>query len=500
MSEYLLWFIPILALLLIPIIIFLWNNISMLWLNISATLIVISLPFERIPSLDISGFTIRFSQVFTVISIGFAVLLWLKGELINYNWSKLNYWIFALFVSMLPSLFFVENWSRFIATFTATTIVFFAALIIANFLKFRLQTIVGLFISMISVGAFAFYQFFGDLLGLPISLTFLRETYTKKVFGFPRIHSTALEPLYFAGMLFFPIFVSLILFLQPNLGSNVIESVQLKTKFWGSRFNKFILNKKVFKYFLKGNNYINLKSIVEAKICSLEPNKLFLALLIFFSTLFVLTIAKGAWLAIVITLFGLVITTWNKLNWKMLFTNIILLLCIVSPILFIAYLTFPQVQNSADKVFQNFAETATGISSTSTERSNFQGLAVNLLDSSTIFGIGSGQYGIKADRPLRSMKADKNQYFIVNNVYLEIWLEEGLFFLIIFCGMWVLLLLQGIAELSKKAFLSVENSVHLAIILAVISSLIQWQTFSPIYIMPIFILLGLLANFNQNHE
>jgi O-antigen ligase len=69
-------------------------------------------------------------------------------------------------------------------------------------------------ISALVACAFGFYQFFGDLIGIPTSLTGLRDAYTKKEFlGFPRIQSTALEPLYFANYLLLPISLSIVVYL-----------------------------------------------------------------------------------------------------------------------------------------------------------------------------------------------------------------------------------------------------------------------------------------------
>jgi O-antigen ligase len=55
--------------------------------------------------------------------------------------------------------------------------------------------------------AFGFYQFAGDLMGLPLDVTGLRAPYSGQVFGFPRIQAMSLEPLYFANYLLLPISV-----------------------------------------------------------------------------------------------------------------------------------------------------------------------------------------------------------------------------------------------------------------------------------------------------
>jgi O-antigen ligase len=86
-------------------------------------------------------------------------------------------------------------------------------------LKERNQRIVTnvLYVVTAACCLFGLYQFAGDLLGLPTSLTGLRPQYTKAVFGFPRIHSTALEPLYFANFLLIP----LIILIYKTLTNNI---------------------------------------------------------------------------------------------------------------------------------------------------------------------------------------------------------------------------------------------------------------------------------------
>lgn len=480
-----------LAFVFVPLFNYFWKNVNLSWLNYSTLFIVITLPFERLPSLELFNFTFRFSQLFTLFTLALFLALLIQGKLQNHKWNPLGYWLFALVTASIPSLFFVEDWSRFTVTSVATIIVFIAAFLISNFLISRRLAFFGLILSLFLVSIFGYFQLFADLLGFPTSVTFLKETYTKKVFGFPRVHSTAAEPLYFAGMLFLPIYASLLFYLKSitNLQFFTKLKSNLNSKL-GSDFSNTFLT--TFSKFYPLLILINLVKNVPKYIADLA-----LGFLIFFSILFTITIAKGAWLALLIGLVFLSLFTWKKFNWLPLISKLILAISLALPVLYISSLTFPPVQQSLNKVVQNFSETASGVSSTSTERANFQDLAVSLLSENIVMGIGSGQYGIISERPLRSLKTSKDQFFIVNNVYLEIWLEEGLLFLFIFLAMWLWVIISSLQKLYKLQKLSVENIMELSIIIAIISYLIQWQTFSPIYIMPIFILLGLAANFNK---
>jgi len=457
-----------------PIFYWVWKKAELNWLNLVSLLIIFSLPFERIPSLEIMGITLRLSQIFTLIGLGVFAILFLKNKFLNFKWSKINYWLAALVLATVPSLLNVINWNRYFITAIATLIVFCAAFLIANFLKNKITAMIGLIASFLTVSLFGYFQFFADLLGAPTSISLLKQTYTKAIFGFPRVHSTAQEPLYFAGMLFLPIFICLIIYLNSAL------------------------NDKLGKQIIKSSGVVKNQSF--SKILKLTTSNFFLILLLLFVGLFIITIAKGAWFAALIVIPFFIIGTWNKFNFKKLFFQIVALACFFYPLVIILAYTSPNFQNSLNKVTENFSETLLGTSSTFTERDNFQSLASNLLMPEAIIGIGSGQYGILSERPLRSLKTDYNQYFIVNNVYLEIWLEQGITFLILFIGMLLWLVLNGIKSIKNLDSFNLIQSIHLSIILAVICSLIQWFTFSPIYIMPIFILLGLLANFNQYDE
>src|SRR5690606_5741903 len=55
------------------------------------------------------------------------------------------------------------------------------------------------------VGVFGIYQFLGDAVGLPLSLTGLDQGYSLAVLGFPRIQAFSVEPLYLGNYLLLPL-------------------------------------------------------------------------------------------------------------------------------------------------------------------------------------------------------------------------------------------------------------------------------------------------------
>jgi O-antigen ligase len=70
-----------------------------------------------------------------------------------------------------------------------------------DFLKIR----AAILISAALVAAFGLWQFVGDMAGAGVGLTGLRPQYTKVILGFTRVQSTSLEPLYFADYLILPL-------------------------------------------------------------------------------------------------------------------------------------------------------------------------------------------------------------------------------------------------------------------------------------------------------
>ncbi|MFA6954158.1 MAG: O-antigen ligase family protein, partial [Patescibacteria group bacterium] len=166
------------------------------------------LPFERIGAVDYAGITIRPSQVIAVILI----ITWLtqkafKGKL---EWQKQPIlWPILFFLGVNAiGLTHAENLQRSVMVFAFTAFTLLIGLLIPQIIKTEAQVKIvylTLAITTLLVSCFGLFQFLGDLAGLPTSITGLRDLYTKDILGFPRVQSTALEPLYFANFLILPI-------------------------------------------------------------------------------------------------------------------------------------------------------------------------------------------------------------------------------------------------------------------------------------------------------
>ena len=424
-----------------------WPKINTSWLSELCRWVVISLPFERIPSVQLGGGNVRISQVLVLIGLWFLLILFLKKDkLLLAKKFHQNTFILVLFVIVSATSWFnIEDFNRFLNTYIATVITFAAFFLIANFTENILERIKELSVTMFFVGLFSVYQFVGDLAGLPILATGLREQYTKVVFGIPRIHGTALEPLYFAGMYFVPIFASLV----------------------------FIFTKKhFFKTKLRFTN---------------------IYLLFFFLLIFFLTLSKGAYPSLVAALGIFVVYGFKKLKMRSFLETIssfgFMVFILISFVLLYSDYIFSIVNRYWEHILGtlNFTET------TSVERLGFLTMAFKLLENNFLWGIGSGQFGVLA-KAISPLKLPGTSFLIVNNVYVEVWLEFGIFAALIF--IWFILwpVFKQARKLIKEKYWHTDNLLAASILVpSLLAYYIQWLFFSPIFIMPIFILIGLLA-------
>ena len=420
-----------------------WKSINLTWLNQLCRWLIISLPFERIPSIPVGSSNIRISQVLTLIGCYFVIVLLLKKDpqLLRIKLNSIFWLSIAFFVTSLGSLYFVKDLNRYLTTEIATIICFLASILVSHFTIDPSKRIKEFLLSIVIVCSFGVWQFVGDLAGLPTMLTGLREQYTKIVFGFPRIQGTAIEPLYFGGMLLVPLFLTL---------SKIFDD--------------------------------------------LKYQKLYRAILhfSFIFIVFILTLSKGAWLAFGIGL-GLYLVYNSKSLWlkfidlklasflKIIFTLVVVLAG--------AYFLFTPLRAGVDTTVNHVLATFDGNSTTIVERSRFVDGALELLQTNPILGIGGGQYGTNFEL------GSDGGFLIVNNAYLEVWLEHGLFALIVFC----LFLFLPIFKLLKTK--SPKNDwIVSGLIFGLISYYVQWFTFSPVFIMPIFILVGLAFCYAQNAD
>jgi O-antigen ligase len=439
----------------------LWAFAKFEWLPKISSLLVISLPFERIPSISLGGSNIRISQLLVLLGMWtFFVLLFKRdSELMKTQINRFNYFLFAFLLFSIPSWFMITDFKRFIVTEFAAVIVFAGFFLLSQFARDLVDRVKDIINTMIFVTLFGYYQFVGDMIGLPLWLTGLRENYTKIVFGIPRIHATAIEPLYFAGMLFLCIFVTASYFYLDKqlVYPRILKFLRL------DNFSNHITNGSLFIFFLVAF-FLTLSKSAIVVFLAMFPFFIFLLVQIFNINLFLVF----------------------RRSWKTLAT--------ISTILISVYSFTPSVQSIWSGIYSNFADTIYGQSASSGERSLFLKAFNEMIVNNTVFGISSGHYGVEAGYYI-PFQTGLDSYLIVNNVYLEIWLEHGLIPLLCFLGLLSVLSFVFLRKIIMNLRQEPEAScVNVSVFFAFLAYCFQWLTFSPIFIMPIFIIMGLIAN------
>jgi O-antigen ligase len=398
------------------------------------------LPFERIPTVEIAGASIKINHVLLfVVALGY-ILSKLKDNPKVVS-DPLRWPIFAFFVSLFISLPVAINLSRSIE------VLFFMTLMVAIYLlvvqivsdkKALIAVIKGIIWGGVFVGFFAVYQFLGDMVGLPTSLTLLKPGYDKSTFGFARVQSFSQEPLYFANYIFIPLFISLVLMIRG----------QIQT----------IINKNL--------------SYVLCAVLLID---------------FVIALSRGAYIGAVIAFIVLaIIQARNIFTLKTTFA-------IITAVFFVglgSYLALVRSNpDSLDKFIEHVAVQDRYEGESVVSRLSASSQAIDIWESRKAFGSGIGNFG-----PI-VQGADTTPdggWFIVNNEYLEILAENGAVGLFFFIVMIVAFFVRGtIAFIAAKDKLL--KSLMLGLMIALLAILVQYATFSTLYIIHFWFLLGLIG-------
>ena len=394
-----------------------------------------ALPFERIPTLEVFGFTLK---IIYVVGPIFLLLILFSGggkifnkkELLTSDWALILFWLLSMI-----SLFWTFDFTRGSIIFLLWTFVFLSYLIFSKILtdqSIRQKVEDVIIIATILVCIFGLYQFIGDSLGLAIKWTGLREAYTKSILGFPRIQSVALEPLYFANFLLVPFFLCA---------------------------KRYIISQKLF-----------------------NPYWLILVLVL---TNIILTISRGAYLAFGLSFFALIAYLFVS---KYTLKSIGILAGLIVSIILSLGLIFLFNGKSAK---QNFIEHAV-VENVEADGSSYDRIqtykkSIDLFKVNPILGSGLGSFGVLATpQKVISLKG----YQTVNNEYLELLSETGLLGLTLF----FLFLLFNLSEAitSYRGKNREQRMALAALILGCLAIFIQYNFFSTLYILYVWVFLSLL--------
>jgi O-Antigen ligase len=462
-----------------------WKRSNLGWLNSIAALIIFSYPFERIPSLDTALGTLKLGHL--LVGGGFALMgiLWLKRDpdFMKTKIHPMTLVLAAFFLLSLPSLVFVSNQSRLLTTLLATLISFGAVFLVLHFTtniwgKFKI-------LSFISIGILAFsgFQFFGDLIGLPIYFTGIKPIFQSNVFGIPRVHATFNEPAYFANALF--LFI-LMFFLYSVFEKNIFKAesaTQIKTK---------------------ATNVLGQIG----SLAQVHYQFVYVMLLLIMLTLFALTIAKSAWLIAPVVLLPVFLLAFFKYNVKYVVGWVSLVSFIGISLFGIILSSSPSLQSIVvDNIFHHLSETLDGRTATAKERSLYLDSAIELLPKNIITGIGPGQFGTAANKMILAGTEDTlagvkdTSDIITFNVYAEVWLEYGLLSFLSFLSLFGYAIWSNFrASFSRLGQRGETQLMRLVLGFYLVASLLQWFYISPIYINPIFIALGMLLHLDYRQK
>lgn len=400
-------------------------------------IIALSLPLERIGALEYSGLTIRLSQIFLIIT---GLAWFFKGVVRKKLGIAANPLIIPLIVFACINCLSVinaQNIERSVTVLVFTIFTMFLGLIVPNLVRSRAdlkKIIYVILVSAFLVSLFGIYQFVGDIIGLPPEITGLRELYTKEVLGFPRVQSTAYEPLYFANYLLIPLGLISALFL------------------------------------MRGR---------EAKPWVTIP------LTILFTTNLFLTISRGGYFGYIILVFVLaIIYLKNLLTPKKIIG--IALIAVAVGILVVRFLGATGTVN-----FEVYTEHVSNIfyGASFQERIETFDKAKEAYWDHPLVGIGVGAFGpFSAVHPY---VMPDGGFQIVNNEFIEILAETGMLGLLSF-----LVILAILAFRSIKAIRVGQDKYLKAVMAGLLASfmgiLVQYQTFSTLYIMHVWFLFGLM--------
>ncbi|MFA7309028.1 MAG: O-antigen ligase family protein [Patescibacteria group bacterium] len=399
-------------------------------------LFFITIPLERIGSFGLAGFTVRLSQIIIL------------GLLCFYFWSLVKkeqrevvmpypIVLYVIFLCAgLVSLITAKEQMRglFILIFDAFMISVPVVIVWLVDTRKKLEAIIAVLVYIsVVVCAFGFFQFFGDLIGLPQALTGLSDRYVKIVVGIPRIQSTFIEPLYLANFLVFPLMATAFLSLKKK-----------------------------------------------------QPKRIqYFAFSVIFFLAIVLTLSKGGIAVTIALLLGVVVFYFRSVFSKKNIPYFIALAVLIAGLGW-GILGISQRALDLNKNITKAIEVLTGGSVR--ERQEASDTALQAFYEHPVTGIGVGNFGpYYAGYPTQ---APDYGWAITNNEFLEVLAEMGILGLTLF-----ILFLGSIFYRSIYLYFIVKDEFTrlalIATLFALVGVFIQYFTFSTLYIMHIWVLIGI---------
>lgn len=406
-------------------------------------LVAALLPFERIGGFSALGFNVRLSQIALAIAWALFLHAWLLGR-VRAEWRRPSYLALAgFFAAAGLSLIEADNLKRSLAVLAFTIFTASLAFLLPQIFR-REQDFSrvrkAILVSAALVSLFGLWQFAADMLGAPLWLTGLRETYTRAILGFTRIQSTAAEPLYFADYLLLPIALC---------GAWLMRGAKAKT----SRLLSLLLGVMLVDVFL--------------------------------------TSSRGGWLGLGVTAVVLGWLERRRLrDWKPVIGGAAIgLAALAIGVLLLGRFFSPTGQTVPEIFFQHVTNVTGGAAFD--DRASTISAALDAWRRHPLIGVGFGGYGPFVS-PFPYAAPDAG-WPIVNNEPLELLAETGIIgFSAFLIFLWTLFEEALQARKRGETQGDVRSAVRSACLAALCGMLAQYQTFSTLYIMHVWFTIGLL--------
>lgn len=409
--------------------------------NILLTLLVVSLPFEKLLTFNAFGFTMKLPYLFGILFILNSFTKFAKSRLFKkLSLDKIDILLLAFsFWCLLSTFWSIDKKISFII---GLMLVFMSAIFIfvrRSVSSENQEKYLKIFVWLGTLTALlSFWQFYGDMVGFSQKITFLGDAYVKGVFPFPRVQSTFFEPGYFAHFLQIPLFLSI---------------------YFSQKDKKYL-------------------------------GHLFIIVLAFF-----LTLSRGGLIALIITaVILLVILSLKKISWKTILPSIYVSISSFVIGVFIVYISsglsgvkiyFRQLQNSSDFI------QVTRSSQVEFTRSYTIKVALDNWKKHPVFGIGTGAFGSLPE--FSTLQAKGNSRQTVNSIYPEIMVEEGVIGLAIFLLLLMFISLSLLKENGSKDYLNV------LMFSAIISMFIQYAALTTLYLVYVWVFMGIALKKNSKN-
>jgi hypothetical protein len=399
---------------------------------------IFSIPFERIPSLPIGGANLRISQVLLAGMIAAFLIRKLISKSFILRYSPYLWVYITVVISLLLSFSHMLAISRGMMVFAFIIFTSLTIWVIPAILQTKdhlCLVIKVLFWVTIIISIFGLYQFAGDMIGLPMSLTGLKDVYTKVVFGYPRVQSVMQEPLYLANFLIIPLALVITLYIRKI---NVFSS----------------------KFFI---GFIALVGLV-----------------------FLMTISRGGYLGLAVTLAVIFFGSLLALLRPHVITGAIITTMVLAVGLTLV-INFSNAGRKAIEETQKHFFNALDTASTLQRFSTFD-QAKEAFNEQPLTGIGIGNFG-----PWSTNYPDQlpiSGWPIVNNQTLETLAETGMIGLGALLMFLLVLFVRSFGALFRAKDPTL-RAIILALISALVGVLVQYQFFSTLYIMHIWVLIAL---------